>query len=125
MVSLKPNFPLHSYSRELLIVLLPSCIPLIFFFSFLLVVSAFPVTCKAVHSSLRCVAHTFAVGFPMSLPVCRFPHAFLHLFLYEYFTYIHLAASLLFLVRSAIRCSKHFSRQNSVRLPPTYSLFLT
>ena len=68
MVSLKPNFPLNSYSRELLIVLLPSCIPLIFFFSFLLVVLAFPVTCKAVHSSCLCL---FA-GFHTHFVICSF-----------------------------------------------------
>ena len=46
----------------------------------------------------------------------RFPHAFRHLFPYACLSYIHFA-SLLFLVRFAIRCSKHFSRQNPVRIP--------
>ena len=45
----------------------------------------------------------------------RFPHAFRHLFPYACLSCIHFA-SLLFLVCFATRCSKHFSRQNSMRI---------
>jgi len=64
------------------------------------------------------VDHTFAV-FPNAFACLlyrRFPHAFRHLFPYACLSYINFT-SLLFLVRFSIRCSKHFSRQNPMRIP--------
>ena len=59
----------------------------------------------------------FCCGFPNAcLLQRRFPHAFCHLFPYAYFSYIHFASPL-FLVRFAISCSKHFSRQEPLASP--------
>lgn len=63
------------------------------------------------------VDHTFAVGFPM--PVCYNAGFHMHFVICSpmHTSRTFTVCPLLFLVRFAISCSKHFSRQNPLRPP--------